>query len=85
MPKLLDLFDHKCYWCREPIALRRSIAKKDIIEEKHGVISYYENGVPRTILLASVDHVKPISDGGSNSRNLVPACWFCNNERTNNV
>ena len=86
LPVLLDLFKNKCYWCGEPIELRRVVDENHVIEEKHGVISYYKNGIPHIVRLASVDHVKPLSDGGNNKRNnLVPSCWFCNNDRSNSA
>jgi len=84
LPSLVERHGSKCYWCGEDIKMRRSIPNETIVGEKHGIVNYWDNGVVRTIRLASVDHLKPLSKGGDNRiENLVASCWDCNNNRSN--
>ncbi len=84
LPVLIRVHDYKCFWCKEPIILRREVPNEQIIQEKHGIITITDGPVVKEIKLASVDHVKSLADGGTNDwDNCVPSCWFCNNKRSN--
>jgi hypothetical protein len=84
LPNLLKRFNYQCHWCKDSIVLRRSIVASTIIVEKHGIVVFFDNGSPKEVKLASVDHLKTLASGGTNEKkNLVPSCWFCNNDRSN--
>lgn len=84
LPKLLEMYDNKCYWCKEPIIMRREVTPEQVVQEKHGVITFFSGPNLYEFKLASVDHIVELADGGTNDwNNTVPSCWFCNNERSN--
>lgn len=84
LPVLVRQFDNRCHWCGEPIVVRRELTPDMIIEERHGIVTISDGLNVKEIKLASVDHIKTLASGGSNDKkNCVPACWFCNNQRSN--
>lgn len=78
---LLDLLrqqGHKCYWCKQRMWMRSDFDDVELKNENHKAV--YANG--RWHPLATVDHVVPISQGGSDDpENLVAACASCNMQR----
>jgi len=76
---------YECWWCKRPLVLSRDIPEINIVSRtahyliwrsnKHGAIKK---------LIATVDHVLPLADGGNNYHtNLVPSCGPCNSDRSN--
>lgn len=84
--KLMVKARGKCHWCNIPIIAVRNIPRGLRIKQHDGVLVYWPIkigiGVPMTKSVATVDHIVPISDGGSNEEgNLVASCERCNASR----
>lgn len=62
---------------------RQKKQKKQILIEKYGCLCYWcSKELPENEL--TLDHLNPISKGGSHSlENLRLACKYCNNKRGN--
>ncbi len=85
VPQLLKDSGNRCHWCKEEIVVRRMVKQEKIVQECHGLVSFWdEQHRFKIVKLASTDHLVRVVDGGDNSRtNTVPSCWFCNNARSN--
>jgi 5-methylcytosine-specific restriction endonuclease McrA len=91
LPQLLTEYNHRCYWCRRKVVMRRAIPDHLIVQETDNEIIWRTSpllrddpNIPEVLsaLIASVDHLTRIADGGGNARdNLVPSCRACNNTR----
>ena len=91
LPALLTEYNNKCYWCHKFIVMRRSIPNPLILNISTNSITWRispylkdpeEKEEVRTALIASVDHLIRLHDGGSNRKaNLVPSCIQCNSTR----
>ena len=81
LSSLLREFGFECVWCsREIIALRD--VDGPILQVRKKAVKWLQEGTIIDCLLATTDHLVPISEGGrSNRENLVPACVSCNNNR----
>lgn len=83
LPWLLAKTAGRCFWCKRPVVYAPAFSiGRDVLEITLAAVRYYEDGVIRHILRATVDHVVPRSKGGTNhDDNLVPACLECNGKR----
>lgn len=78
---------YRCYWCDTKIAyLERILALGGRViaaQRQLGRVVYRgPNGQIFKQSLATIDHVCPLSRGGSNApENLVAACYQCNQDR----
>lgn len=72
-----------CYWCANEIIPLRCVPRLRK-NESHRAVTFWDNRQAkwRTVRKASVDHVRPLSEGGGNEiSNLVAACIECNGRR----
>lgn len=78
LPLLLSRTNGKCQWCGDPLVLARELPPNAC--KCLGYVSWTDAaGVRHRALYATVDHLKRITDGGTNDiYNLVPACHYCN-------
>jgi hypothetical protein len=75
---LLEIQGGICYWCDQPIF---EAAQYPLAAIENNAWLRLENG--SRLLLATVDHIIPISAGGGNQAdNLVAACYGCNQKRS---
>lgn len=75
--------DGLCYYCQQPTKTKRYIEPQDFIGIVKGWIVWRYKGLVRRDRLATIDHLKPIAEGGTNDReNLVLACQPCNYKRS---
>ncbi len=95
LPKLLEEQNHKCKWCGKEIVQTISIngrvgpwiviykgENKLAIKSPNTVLFEYNQKIIR-MPWATIDHIKPLSEGGKNEKcNLCAACTSCNNERS---
>ena len=84
LPKILAEQNNKCYYCRRFVVVIRSIPDYLRLEQKDPYQVYFRTleGEVRHALIATIDHVVPLSKNGSNLRtNLVAACRRCNVRR----
>lgn len=72
-----------CRYCLAPVFFAPALKVFDQMSPGHGY--YHPNGKAGAILplfqwgWASVDHIVPVTAGGTNApSNLVTACWRCN-------
>lgn len=73
----------KCYWCERPLVILRLLPKQNIIGRSAHQVTWRGKGKIKTAYYATVDHVIPIREGGSNKwDNLVPSCAPCNEARS---
>lgn len=74
--------DHQCFWCRGWIIAIKDLEQKAFVKGDHKEAKWIESGRVLSAAIATVDHVIPLSKGGTSAReNLVAACWQCNNDR----
>jgi 5-methylcytosine-specific restriction endonuclease McrA len=79
---LLREFNYRCAWCEQEIVQLREVEVSSILMHNADVVKFLQEGTIIDCLLATTDHLVPISQGGrSNTENLVPACHECNNGR----
>jgi hypothetical protein len=72
-----------CYWCRSQTVLLRYISEEQELSCKNGFVTWRDGENVFAARIASVDHIRPVSDGGTNDpANLVMACVDCNQNRT---
>jgi len=83
LPELLRKQEQKCFWCNREIAWIPNFAnKRTTVKIDHAKIVYVKNNKRVTVLCATLDHVVPLSKGGTRElSNLVAACGDCNNAR----
>lgn len=75
---------YACHWCGAQIVCVSSIPRADRLRLADGKITFLlpDGGTEVTMAVATLDHVRPISEGGdSGPDNLVASCQRCNNER----
>lgn len=74
---------HLCYWCGRKLVNFSDIQdSKRIKLKKHKVVWRGDHKIKEG-WLATVDHVRPRSQGGKDKLdNLVPSCHQCNNIRS---
>lgn len=71
-----------CHWCPKPLACWQS-PPPNVIHRSDTTVVCSLPGGEKTYWWASIDHVKPLSEGGSNKiDNLVAACKPCNSSRS---
>jgi 5-methylcytosine-specific restriction endonuclease McrA len=85
LQKLVEFAQYRCHWCHLPIVCVSSIEPSQRLAIKDGMITYRIDDNIVTISIATVDHVRPLNDGGdSGPDNLVASCERCNNSRNKN-
>jgi len=70
----------RCRWCSTPVIARRALRRMHLVFPVAFPRDATDRGRHGLILAASasLDHVLPLSRGGTNDReNLVTACWPC--------
>lgn len=78
---LIDEQDGKCCYCNQDIVCHRSYDPTEIIVMDEWV---YLKREKKLVKKASVEHVRPIFQGGTNRHdNLLAACVQCNQGRSN--
>lgn len=84
LPKILAEQNHRCHYCRRFVVAIQSIPDYLRLKKKDPYRIYFRTleGDVRHALIATIDHVVPLSKNGSNKReNLVAACRRCNLRR----
>lgn len=72
-----------CHWCKSQTVLLKYIDEDKIIEARSEFIIWREGEYVLRARYATIDHVTPISEGGTNDPdNLVMSCSGCNRDRT---
>lgn len=75
----------KCHWCNITIVWLKRIPEDWMvvpIENQRARVCRGSKKIIEVYLLATIDHVVPLAQGGSNHPfNLVAACSPCNNRR----
>lgn len=73
-----------CNWCAEPVVRFRDVQWQYAAVIKNDKAVWTQKGIDCAVRYATVDHVKPISEGGDikSMENLVIACPKCNRDRT---
>lgn len=75
----------KCYWCGAKLVWMRMIPlgyRVHFNAPKFRLTFQERDGGILTLRIASLDHVTPLSEGGSERlSNIVPACVPCNKDR----
>lgn len=80
--RLLERQAGLCYWCGCRLVCWRNIPHRLVVFRTVKFIVWRERLGTSQALLATLDHVVPISRGGSNDdENLVAACFWCNQDR----
>jgi len=73
-----------CGYCRKGIMWHELMCPTKLIEKGHRFIKWMNDGVVCSTPAATIEHVIPLSEGGSNlPENTQASCWECNNERSN--
>lgn len=84
---ILITHDYKCYWCKKKIndwKVLKKLPGVTVLNVGNTDIVYLQDGLQKTIGLATTDHLVEIKNGGtSDIANLVPACRKCNSSRSN--
>lgn len=81
-PAVLKKHGTQCWWCKAPLISIQSLRPEQIVRITGRHVWWRKNGTVRVDLFATLDHVVPLSEGGTNRfANLVPACSKCNNSR----
>lgn len=79
---ILEKHGAQCWWCGAPLVSIQALHSELIVRITGRHVWWYKNGTIRQDLFATLDHVVPLSEGGTNRlANLVPACSKCNNSR----
>ena len=79
LARLIEQQGGKCHWCDCEIVRRRAIRRGVIPNKDQSIVSFYRHGKKTTKARATVDHIVPLSRGGSRELpNLVAACVACN-------
>lgn len=83
-PCLMMKTKGKCYWCSKDIVVSQAIIRAYPYRIKKEYIFWTDyQGEEHVALFATVDHIVPIRDGGTNDpENLVASCGPCNRDRT---
>lgn len=73
-----------CHWCHRPTALTRYVPKNALVGTIKSEVRWRIHAdLVVCVPVATVDHVIPLSEGGTNDPgNLVLACANCNKDRT---
>lgn len=80
IPALLKKQGGRCKWCGVPIFDARAWKQRGVVERLTSKYIVLPGG--SMLLLATIDHIKPISQGGmSNWDNIVASCFRCNQRR----
>lgn len=78
---ILREFGGLCAWCDREI-IRSGEVVGPIVSKTENSITWVQDGQVVVSILATMDHLTPISEGGLSKRwNLVPACRTCNGKR----
>lgn len=81
LPRLVELHGPTCVWCRRRVVVRRLLPDDLVIYESSDYVNWYGNATQ--VLKATVEHLNPLSEGGTNAmENLRPACGPCNRKRS---
>lgn len=85
LKRICTKLGYNCWWCKRHLVLARDIPEVNILERTADHLTWQSNKHgPIKKLIATVDHVLPLADGGNNYHtNLVPACGPCNRDRSN--
>ena len=79
---VIERHGSECYYCGAPLVQIKKLHHTQLIKVTGRHVSWIKDGVVRQDLFLTLDHLVPVSEGGSNSlNNLVPACSKCNNAR----
>jgi hypothetical protein len=73
---------HKCFFCRVPLVHIRSIHPDRIVRRTNYMLVFRDAGEIFAVPFATVEHLVPLANGGTNDwNNLVAACSTCNKIR----
>ena len=77
-------FQHSlCHWCKSATAIVGNIPVESVLRLDNGCVVWRDGNEYFRARIATVDHVVPLRDNGSNEReNLVMSCAGCNQSRT---
>ena len=84
LTKLLVESRHCCHWCGEPLIEVETIPPSQIVRETDDWVEWQKRPTARINRRrkATIDHIKPISEGGTNYYyNLAASCGTCNRRR----
>ena len=82
LAKMVDEQDGKCFYCGQFIICRSQVDWEKVSGSTYAAVTMQVVGEEVKIRWASVEHVRPLKDGGSNKKaNLVAACVLCNLRR----
>ena len=72
-----------CWWCKSACVIVSYIQEENRIGESQGFLTWRDGEFTFIAKVATVDHIQPIRDDGTNlEENLVMACGNCNKDRT---
>lgn len=79
----LKRHDNACHWCSRSVISPRAVRnRKNILKLTANTVTYRYGGEVFVKPRATVDHIKALSEGGTNQReNLTIACAACNRRR----
>lgn len=84
MGSLMHEFGARCFYCKREVAPISHTRKRYRIVciKKQWFTWAWTDGTTHTALIATIDHVVPLSQGGDNKKgNLVLCCIGCNGRR----
>lgn len=80
---ILTRHGYLCHWRKVPLILLRDLPPAAIISRTSDEVVWRSQEGVRKRWFATVDHILPICEGGTNAPyNLVPSCARCNRKRT---
>jgi len=82
-PRILERQSGQCYWCGCRLVRERDIPRHLVVFKTARFIVWRRQcGSTTQAMIATLDHVVPISRGGTHDEdNLVAACSYCNSDR----
>ena len=83
LPELVAAQDNKCCYCKQFIVVIRDIPE-ELFDRREGPYAFFRSleGDLLFAKFATVEHLKPLAEGGSNRKdNLAASCIRCNQKR----